>query len=319
MRRVAWTSLHGEAQLKLPYLPDPWSVATALVGLPGLAAGTVTRVQPDGTLTTEPDQLPGRPPQPGVLLVDWGTPQSWWQARPFRLLVVEGSGPPAWDAATRVLTVALPKAARVDVQVSSLPDEQHLDEHGAWRALLDVAAAQDVPALRQLARTGRLWAVSPARTVRLVHALQHPLHAPDVLVLGATRLPSSTSAILAERSASTPPAPTGWTSRRAGRNGPTSGALAATTRRPGGAHGGRADPAGAPAPGRGERAAGPGPGARRPASPRPTTCSCWAPARARATSRSSSPRTSCTTPSTGGSPTGPWRRRGSGSTSGPTG
>jgi hypothetical protein len=186
-----------EEQLELPYLPDPWSVGTALVGLPGLAAGTVTRVQPDGTMASEPDQLPGQPPQPGVLLVDWGTPQSWWQARPFRLLVVEGSGPPAWDAATRVLTVALPKAARVDVQVSSLPDEQHLDEHGAWRALLDVAAAQDVPALRQLARTGRLWAVSPARTVRLVHALQHPLHVPDVLVLGATRLRSSTSAILA--------------------------------------------------------------------------------------------------------------------------
>ena len=93
--------------------------------------------------------------------------------------------------------MALPKAARVDVQVSSLPEEQHLDEHGAWRALLDIAAAQAVPALRQLARTGRLWAVSPARTVRLVHALQHPLHVPDVLVLGATRLRSSTSAILA--------------------------------------------------------------------------------------------------------------------------
>ncbi len=40
---------------ELPYLPDPWSTGAALVGLPGLAAGTVTRVQPDGTMTSEPD------------------------------------------------------------------------------------------------------------------------------------------------------------------------------------------------------------------------------------------------------------------------
>ena len=39
----------------------------------------------------------------------------------------------------------------------------------------------------QLARTGRLWAVTPARTVRLVHALQRPLHAPDVIAMRARR------------------------------------------------------------------------------------------------------------------------------------
>jgi len=190
--------IHREEQLELPYLPDPWSVGAALVGLPGLPAGTVTRVQPDGTLLTEHDDLPGPRPLPGVLLVGWGGREPWWRAEPFRLLAVEGSGPLDWDAATRVLTVQLPKSARADVTISSLPDDGHIDEHGAWRALLRLAATpQDAAALGRLALTGRLWALSPARRVTLVHALQHPLHVPDVLALGAVRLPRSTSVTLA--------------------------------------------------------------------------------------------------------------------------
>ena len=80
----------GAAGAALP--AGPLAVGTALVGLPGLAAGTVTRVHPDGSVASEPDQLPGLPPRPGVLLLDWGTPQTWWQAQPFRLQVVEGPG-----------------------------------------------------------------------------------------------------------------------------------------------------------------------------------------------------------------------------------
>lgn len=190
--------IHREEQLELPYLPDPWSAGAALVGPPGLPDGTITRIAADGTLVQEPDPpIAGLPPQPAVLLVGWGGRDPWWKAAPFRLLVVEGDAPPAWDVATRVLTVALPKAACVDVRLSSLSDEEHIREHGAWRALRALAATpQDATALVQLARTGRLWALTPGRTLTLVHALQHPLQAPDVLALRALRVPRATTAIL---------------------------------------------------------------------------------------------------------------------------
>ena len=88
-----------------------------------------------------------------------------------------------------MLTVELPKAVQTDVRISSVLDEHRLDEHGAWRAVMRRVASSGaaVAPYVQLARTGRLWAVTPARTVRLVHALQRPLHAPDVITLRARR------------------------------------------------------------------------------------------------------------------------------------
>ena len=172
--------IHTEDELEVPYLPDPWSPARAWSGCRA-PRRHVIRIGADGTSTTEPDEPRLDPrPQPGVLIVGWGGRDPWWTGRPLRLRVVEGDGPPGWEAATRVLTVSLPKAVQADVQISSVLDEHHLDEHGAWRAVMRrVASSGAAIALYvQLARTGRLWAVTPARTVRLVHALQRPLHAP---------------------------------------------------------------------------------------------------------------------------------------------
>ena len=186
--------LHPEEQLELPYLPDPWSAGVVLVGLPGLAPGTITRFAPDGSAAQEPDALPGLPPQPGVVILDWGPRDPWWRAQPLRLRAIEGEGPPAWDAGTRVLTVALPKAARVDVRVSSLPEESHLRDHGVWRALRSLVTEPDASAaLLQLARTGRVWALCPPRAMTLVHAVQHPLQTPDVLTLRAVRESGATA------------------------------------------------------------------------------------------------------------------------------
>ena len=186
--------LHPEEQLELPYLPDPWSAGVVMVGLPGLAAGTITRFAPDGSSAQEPDALPGLPPQAGVLILDWGTRDPWWRAQPLRLRAVEGDGAPVWDVGARLLTVSLPKSARVDVQVSSLPDESHLRQHGVWRALRALVTDPEAEAaLLQLARTGRMWALCPARTVTLVHAVQRPLETPDVLALRAVREAGATA------------------------------------------------------------------------------------------------------------------------------
>ena len=192
-------AIHGEAQLEVPYLPDPWSIAAALVGLPGLEPGTVTRFDATGTLTTVGQPLlAGLVAQPPVLLIDWDAKGDvWWKARPLRLRVVEGEGPPVFDAGERVLTVGLAKSGRHDVWLSSVVDPTRMPSHGPLRHILARAPTpQARDALLGLARIGRLWAVAPARHVVLVHAVQHPVNAPEILALRALRALHDTHAVL---------------------------------------------------------------------------------------------------------------------------
>jgi hypothetical protein len=197
-------TLHPEDQVKVPYLPDPFSAGAALVGLPGLPDGMVASFDAGGALVTAPQTpLPGAPPGPSVTVVSWGEPSVWWQTQPFRLQIVEGNAMPAFNAATRVLTVALPKAAQVDVRLSSFIAASSLDDCGPYQDMLAALAAMgstDSAAMRSaidhLATTGQLWAVTPGRPLALVHAVQHPVHAPKILALQPYRFPTMTAAAL---------------------------------------------------------------------------------------------------------------------------
>jgi hypothetical protein len=153
-----------------PYLPDPLAVSAALRGLPGAA----------GTVVTAFDPVP-----------------DWWEANPYRLAVIEGSGPPVWDAATRTLTVHLPKARVATVRLSSVIRGDDLDLMAMWRWILDEAFdAEDVARLRALAESGGHWMITPFRELTLVHAVLQPLAAPVVQRLSPTRLLGATYASL---------------------------------------------------------------------------------------------------------------------------
>jgi hypothetical protein len=75
---------HPEAQLSIPYLPDPLARGAALFGLPGGTPLQPTRVEFAG---------------------------GWPDVKPFRIQIVEGNAPPQWDPGPRVLTVGIAKAA----------------------------------------------------------------------------------------------------------------------------------------------------------------------------------------------------------------
>ncbi|HWI53752.1 MAG TPA: hypothetical protein VNT01_16565 [Symbiobacteriaceae bacterium] len=161
---------HAEAQLALPYLADPIARGAAFRGLPGTAPTVFTKVPFDGAW---PDRLP------------------------FRVVVEEGAGAPAWDDVSRVLTIKLPKAEMVPVRLSSYLSADDLGMMGLWQWL----ASSGLPAvqlsqLRALALQGGHWMLTPHRNLMLVHAVQQPLIVPAYQNLESEKALGDTHTIL---------------------------------------------------------------------------------------------------------------------------
>ena len=170
---------HSEPEVKLPYLTDPFA--------PGAAFRT----------------LPGTPPASV-----WKTPFAgdWPDPRPFRLKLDEGSGAPTFteDATERVLTVQLPKAEVVTVELSCfLTDDETtrppkmLSTMQIWAWILE-AKPSNLTELQQLALDGGHWMLTPPRTLTLVHAVQQPLIEPQFQNLTSFKGIGSTQAVLVD-------------------------------------------------------------------------------------------------------------------------
>ena len=154
-------AVHPEPQLSVPYLSDPLARGAGLLFTDGPLLNTALKVPFDGT---------------------------WPQYRPFRLSLVEGSGPPSFDPAQRVLTVELRKADQVTVQLSCYLDKPDLDLMGAWQdGLLDAPSDFDRAKATDQALAGQLWTLTPFRELKLVHAVQQPLLEPRFQHLTVTR------------------------------------------------------------------------------------------------------------------------------------
>lgn len=160
----------SDETLPTPYLPDPLAAGVALRGVPGL----VDHVTGD-PLAVHDVQVGD---SPGVTepLLQVPFDGDWPDTRPLRIRVAEqggpGQAPPHWDAAKRLLTVDLPKAAQAEVRYSTYCGSAGLDLHGVWD-WIDGGDAS--PQLRAQAEHGAHWMISPPRTLHLVHAVQRPL------------------------------------------------------------------------------------------------------------------------------------------------
>jgi hypothetical protein len=168
---------HPEAQLSLPYLPDPFAPGTAFRTLPGTPAGSV-----------------------------WKIPFSdaWPDPRSFRFALDEGSGLPtlAESLTERVLTVHLPKAEVATVAMScyltndgSTRPPNSLSTLKIW-ALIEEANPGNIGDLEQLALDGGHWMLTPPRPLTLVHAVQQPLIEPQFQNLTSRKVLGGTIAIL---------------------------------------------------------------------------------------------------------------------------
>ncbi|WP_328731151.1 peptidoglycan-binding protein [Streptomyces caniferus] len=180
------TVLHTGEQVELPYLPDPLSTGAVFLDLPGM---------PDG----EPFPVP------------WDG-EVWHRPRSLRLRLAEGTAPPRFDEASRVLTVSLPKGVVATVRVCSRIDfdekvmgmagwcrEQEESVPGlASETEGDAAARRAAEARRTddtlaLAAASRHWMFTPWQELTLVHAVQQPLKSP-VLTLSTPTVPRASGA-----------------------------------------------------------------------------------------------------------------------------
>ncbi|MGH9245457.1 MAG: hypothetical protein ACRD29_14305 [Acidimicrobiales bacterium] len=155
---------HHVDQLDLPYLPDPLSAGASFTSLPG---------------------------DPGPRLQPWeptapSTP--WYDRRPLRLRIEDGSGPPVYSASDRLLTVKLAQAEMVTVRLSSFMDPADLELMGVW--MNEREFVRSSPLQKSAAEQGRHWMLTPWQRLTLVHAVEKPLTAP-VINVPATGVPNT--------------------------------------------------------------------------------------------------------------------------------
>jgi hypothetical protein len=158
---------HPEAQLVLPYLPDPLAAGAAFLNLP-------------------------QAPNPVFQVPFTGT---WPNERPFRISLVEGSAAPslAENATERVLTVQLAKADQAEVDMSCFLAQDGLNKMAIWNWILEVN-----PNPGDLALNGGHWMMTPPKTLTLVHAVQQPLIEPQFQSLASARNLGDTKAHLTD-------------------------------------------------------------------------------------------------------------------------
>jgi len=185
-------AIHREAQLRVPYLPDPLAHGAALFGLPGVPGGMIVEMTAQEQLDFQPLHLPDDMlgALGSITHVPFGPADLWPQRLPFRLQIFEPGQPDArieWDAGQRVLRVPLPKAETAIVRLSAyLREPADIELLGMWRWMQDNAppgVPAPSPSLAQVAIAGGAWMLTPYREIALVHAVQRPLAAPAFTLL----------------------------------------------------------------------------------------------------------------------------------------
>ncbi len=141
-------------KLHLPFFPDPIGRGASFLDLPGLPVGSIAKMP----------YLPA--------------PTTKWPAYvPFRFILKEGGGAPVRDVTNGTLTVQIPKAEVATVRYSTYLDPGDLGLLGVWLWL--PVAIQTT--LQSQAADGQLWALTPWRTLTLIHAVRQPLLIPKFL------------------------------------------------------------------------------------------------------------------------------------------
>jgi len=102
----------------------------------------------------------------------------WPNAQPFKILLFEGHGDkPIYDKITHTLLVPLPKAVQAKIRLSMQISAKWLEMMGVWNWL----SPADQANLKDHAKKGQHWMITPWRTLDVVHAVQQPLVSPQML------------------------------------------------------------------------------------------------------------------------------------------
>lgn len=127
-----------------------------------------------------------------LLVPFYPTSTSWPKLKLFKLKLEEGTTSPykvesAPSQAGGDLVLSLPKGTWVDIQLSSYLSST--DATPQRMGLLSWAAQFLTPAqlntLETLTKSGQCWMITPYRKLRLLHASQQPVNAPDFFLSGS--------------------------------------------------------------------------------------------------------------------------------------
>ncbi|MEE2729981.1 MAG: hypothetical protein VYA55_04125 [Pseudomonadota bacterium] len=199
--------LHKEAQVAIPYLPDP--------AADGIAIFSLGSHRMPGFNTSDPETILGPscaivkdPKENSVLIVTHGG--EWPHRQGCRIVLQERNiqyldencaeiqtdgddGLPHWDEVTRVLTLYARKGEIFRFGYASVVDSQRVREFG----LMHWAESDfEKDHLYQWATVGRHWMLAPPRKLTLVHATQQPVCVPQLNALTVSRTLGDTHADL---------------------------------------------------------------------------------------------------------------------------
>lgn len=174
-------AIHYEAQLRLPYLPDPLARGAALFGLPGTKGKTGRFDDQIGELSYTGSQLlPTKAHKALGFVTKIGFGRDWPGRLPFRLQLSDASADsqplPKWDSGARLLKVQLPPGETATVYISCYPSKADLDLFGLYFWWDEhVGSTGETKEFLNTAEHGALSMLSPAHKVLLVHAVQKPV------------------------------------------------------------------------------------------------------------------------------------------------
>ncbi len=166
--------VHDVDTIRVPYLADPLADGVSFV-FPDAGRDTAL----SGLLAVEGTRLP--------YAGTWPDPQPW------RLVLGSGSDLAA-EARSGIVSLRLPPGRQLRARLSSSLTPASLDLLGLWRSL--PAALRTQPVFAEAAADGWFWWLTPAATMRFVHAVPRPLRAPRFTVLAPHRAPGSTTVSL---------------------------------------------------------------------------------------------------------------------------
>ncbi|MEU6995717.1 hypothetical protein ABZ953_34325 [Streptomyces sp. NPDC046465] len=166
--------VHSADQLILPYLPDVLAEGVMLRGLPG---------------DTENRKIP--------------FPGPWPQAKPFKLRIREGNEEPHWHDGLleRVLDVFLTKGEIATVRLSCYLNARKLPLLRQWGLLTASSFWAGLPEgdkafVERASADGENWMLTPWVELTLVHAVEKPVHRPELAGLVSYRTAEQTAAQL---------------------------------------------------------------------------------------------------------------------------
>ena len=197
--------IHGEKQIKTPWLPDGAAAGSAIRAAPGHALPGVTQVGVLGPSCT----IALTPSQQFVILVANG--DAWPDSTGFRIILAErkaviislpcnetfaDDGPPVWDERERTLTLFVAKGRIVRLVYASFADKRFIKTFGIPQWTPDGAQRDFV---YKSALVGANWLLTPFRDLTLVHATQAPVCEPEFIIMTPQRQPGSHDATLSTR------------------------------------------------------------------------------------------------------------------------